>query len=215
MRLWAAAHAIDDMYQGLVPASVPYFVLDRHYSYVAASGLTLAATLGSSLPQPVIGLLVDSNFADAAAQVPEVQAAADAAGLKLVVLHAGSPSDIDAAFATLVAQRVGALAVGASAFSTGRREQLIELAARHAIPAFYAAYELTADGGLASYGHSASDAFRRAGVYTGWILQGAIAAALPVLQSSKFELVINLRTAKTLGLDVPPNLLAGADQVIQ
>jgi putative ABC transport system substrate-binding protein len=105
--------------------------------------------------------------------------------------------------------------VGASAFFISQREQLIELAARHAIPAIYAASELTADGGLASYGHSMLDAFRRAGVYTGWILQGAIAAALPVLRSSKFELVINLRTAKMLGLDVPPNLLAGADQVIR
>jgi len=151
----------------------------------------------------------------AAAQLPEVQAAADAAGLKLVVLHAGSASDIDAAFAALVAQRVGALAVGASAFFTGRREQLIELAARHAIPAFYAAYELTADGGLASYGHSASEAFRRAGLYTGWILKGAAPADLPVLQSTKLELIINLRTARTLGLEVPPNLLAGADEVIQ
>jgi putative ABC transport system substrate-binding protein len=106
-------------------------------------GPDLAATRLSLLHQlvpkaAVIGQLVDRNLADAAAQLPEVQAAADAAGLKLVVLHAGSPSDIDAAFATLVAQRVGALAVGASAFFTGRREQLIELAARHAIPAIYA-----------------------------------------------------------------------------
>jgi putative tryptophan/tyrosine transport system substrate-binding protein len=162
-----------------------------------------------------IGLLVDSNLADAAAQLPQVQAAADAVGLKLVVLHAGSESDIDAAFATLVAQRVGALVVGASALFTGRREQLIELAARHGVPAIYAAYEIAADGGLASYGHSAADAFRRAGVYTGWILKGAGPADLPILQSSKIELIINLKTAKTLGLEVPPSLLAGAGEVIQ
>jgi putative ABC transport system substrate-binding protein len=163
----------------------------------------------------VIGLLVDQNLTDAASQVREVLAAASTTGLKLVVLHAGSASDIDSVFTTLAAQQVGALVVGASAFFISQREQLIELAARHAIPAIYAASELTADGGLASYGHSMLDAFRRAGVYTGWILQGATAAALPVLQSSKFELVINLKTAKTLGLDVPPNLVAGADQLIQ
>jgi putative ABC transport system substrate-binding protein len=183
-------------------------------------GADLASTRFSVLHQlvpqaAVIGLLVDPNAADAAAQLPEVQAAADAAGLKLLVLHAGSASDIDAAFATLVAQRAGALVLGASAFFTGRRQQLIELAARHAIPAIYAAYELAAAGGLASYGHSASDAFRRAGLYTGWILKGVGPADLPVLQSSKLELVINLKTARTLGLEVPPNLLAGADEVIQ
>jgi putative ABC transport system substrate-binding protein len=163
----------------------------------------------------VIGLLVDSNLAEAAAQVREVQAAADTIGLKLVVLHAGSASDIEAAFATLVAQRVGALVVGASALFVSERDRLIALAARHAIPSIYAAYELTAAGGLASYGYSTSDAFRRAGVYTGWILQGASPADLPVLQSSKVELIINVRTAKTLGLELPPNLLAGAAEVIQ
>jgi putative ABC transport system substrate-binding protein len=145
----------------------------------------------------------------------EVQTAADTTGLKLVVLHAGSAGDIDAAFATLIAQQVGGLVVGSSALFISRREQLIELAARHAVPAIYAASELTADGGLASYGHSATDAFRRAGVYAGWILKGARPADLPVLPSSKLELVINLKTAKTLGLEVPANLLAGADQVIR
>jgi putative tryptophan/tyrosine transport system substrate-binding protein len=163
----------------------------------------------------VIGLLLDANLADAASQLAQVQAAADTVGLKLVVLHAGSASDIDAAFATLVAQRVAALVVGASAFFTSRREQLIELTARHGVAAIYAAYEVTADGGLASYGHSASDAFRRAGVYTGWILKGTRPADLPVLQSSKVELIINLKTAKALGLEMPPNLIAGADEVIQ
>jgi putative tryptophan/tyrosine transport system substrate-binding protein len=173
-------------------------------------------TLRQFVPKAeVIGLLTDSNLADAAAQVPQMQAAAADSGLKLVVLRAGSASDIDAAFSTLAAQRVGALVVGMSPIFTNAREQLIELAARHGVPAIYAAYEMAADGGLASYGHSASDAFRRAGVYTGWILKGARPAELPVLQSSKFELVINLRTAKALGLEVSPNLLAGADEVIQ
>lgn len=163
----------------------------------------------------VIGLLMDSTLADAAAALPEVQAAAAASNLKLVVARAGSASDIEAAFATLVAQRIGGIVVGMSALFTSQRQQLIALAARHSLPAIYAADELVADGGLASYGHSASDAFRRAGVYTGWILKGAKPADLPILQSSKIELVINLRTAKALGLDVPPNLLAGADEVIE
>jgi putative ABC transport system substrate-binding protein len=163
----------------------------------------------------VIGLLVDATLADAAAQVAQVQVAADTTGLKLVVVRAGSAAEIQPAFAALVAQQVGALVVGASAFFTSARAQLIELAALYRIPAIYAAHEMTADGGLASYGHSASDAFHRAGVYTGWILKGARPADLPVLQSSKFELVINLRTAKALGLELSHNLLAGADEVIR
>jgi putative tryptophan/tyrosine transport system substrate-binding protein len=162
----------------------------------------------------VIGLLIDPDFADAA-QLAQAQAAADLAGLTLVVLHAGSASEIEAAFATLVARHAGALVVGASAFFAGRREQLIALAARHRIPAIYPAKEMAAAGGLASFGYSVSDAFRRAGVYTGWILKGAAPADLPILQSSKVELVINLDTAKTLGLDLPHNLLAGADELIQ
>jgi putative tryptophan/tyrosine transport system substrate-binding protein len=182
-------------------------------------GADLAPTRLSMLRQlvpkaAVIGLLVDSNLSDEAAQLSEVEAAAEATRLKLVVLRAGNASDIDAAFASLVAQKIGALAVGASPLFVSRREQLIALAARHAIPAIYAAHELTAAGGLASYGHSVSDAYRRAGVYTGWILQGARPADLPILQSSKLELVINLKTAKALGLEVPPNLLAGADEVV-
>ncbi|HEY6257840.1 MAG TPA: ABC transporter substrate-binding protein [Xanthobacteraceae bacterium] len=163
----------------------------------------------------VFGFLVDANLSEAATQLREMRAAADTTKLKVVVAQAGSAGDIDAAFATLLAQPVGGLVVGASDLFISRREQLIELAARHALPAIYAAYEMTADGGLASYGHSASDAFRRAGVYAGWILQGASPASLPVLYSSKLEFAVNLKTAKALGLEVTHNLLAGADEVIQ
>jgi putative ABC transport system substrate-binding protein len=162
----------------------------------------------------VIGVLLDPEFADPA-PLAEAQAAAGLAGLTLVVLHAGSASEIEAAFATLVARRAGALVVGASAFFLARREQLIGLAARHRIPATYPVQEMAAAGGLASVGYSVSDAFRRAGVYTGWILKGASPAELPVLQSSKVDLVINLETARALGLDLPHNLLAGADELIQ
>jgi len=162
----------------------------------------------------VIGVLLDPEFADPA-PLAEAQAAAGLAGVTLVVLHAGSASEIEAAFATLVARRAGALVVGASAFFLARREQLIGLAARHRIPAIYPVQEMAAAGGLASVGYSVSDAFRRAGVYTGWILKGASPAELPVLQSSKVDLVINLETARALGLDLPHNLLAGADELIQ
>lgn len=159
--------------------------------------------------------LIDSSRPDAAEQVQAVQAAAETAGVKLLVLRAGNSDEIDVAFATLVERQAGALAVGTSQLFTRCHKQLIALAARHAIPAIYATYEAAADGGLASYGHSASDAFRRAGVYTGWILQGARPSDLPVLQSSKLELAINARTAKTLGLELSANLLAGADEIIR
>jgi putative tryptophan/tyrosine transport system substrate-binding protein len=163
----------------------------------------------------LIGLLLDSNRADAVAQLPQVQAAADAMGLRLAVAQAGSAGDIEGAFATLAAQQMGALVVGAGALFASRRAQLIAFAAGHGVPTIYADHEITADGGLASYGHSMSDAFRRAGAYAGWILKGASPADLPVLQSSKIDLIINLRTAKALGLEVPPNVAAGADEVIQ
>jgi putative ABC transport system substrate-binding protein len=180
---------------------------------LAPSRLTLLHLL---VPKAaVIGILVDSNLSDAAAQLPQLQAGADASKLKLVVLRAGSAAEIQPAYAALAAQRVGALLVGASAFFTARRDQLIELAALYRVPAIYATHEMTADGGLASYGHSVTDAFRRAGVYTGWILKGARPADLPVLRSSKNDLVINLRTAKALGLEVSRNLLATADEVMQ
>src|SRR5580704_14915526 len=163
----------------------------------------------------VIGVLVDSNLADASAQLPQLQAGADASRLKLVVLRAGSAAEIQPAFASLAAQRVGALVVGASGFFTAHRDQLIELAALYRVPAIYPTREMAADGGLMSYGHSVTDAFHRAGIYTGWILKGARPADLPVLPSSKLELVINLRTAKALGLEVPQTLLAAADEVVR
>jgi putative ABC transport system substrate-binding protein len=162
----------------------------------------------------LIGLLVDADLADDA-QLPQVQAAADANGLRLLVLHAGNASEVERAFASLVAQRAGALVVGAGTALAARREQLVELAARHGVPAIYAAREPAAAGGLASYGYSAADAYRRAGVYTGWILKGATPAELPIVQSSKLELVINIETAKALGLELPSQLVAGADELIQ
>jgi putative ABC transport system substrate-binding protein len=163
----------------------------------------------------VIALLTDQNNADALSQLGEVQEAARRLGLQLVVLNARTASDIDVAFMTLVQQRANALVVGSGALLTDRRDQLITLAARYAVPAIYSGREDVEAGGLINYGNSRADAFRIAGVYTGRILKGAKPADLPVVQATKFELVINLKTAKALGLSVPPTLIARSDDVIE
>jgi ABC-type uncharacterized transport system substrate-binding protein len=163
----------------------------------------------------VIALLVDLNSPETTRRLSEVQAAARTLRLQLVVLNARTASDIDMAFASLVRERASALVVGAGAFLVSRRDQIIALAARHAIPAIYGFREYSADGGLVSYGNDIPDAFRRAGVYTGRILKGDKPADLPIERTTKFELVINLKTAKALGLAVPRSLIAGADEVIQ
>lgn len=163
----------------------------------------------------VIALLVDLNVPDAASRAGEVQAAARALRLHLVVLNVRTASDIDMAFASLAREQVGALIVGAGGFLVSRRNQIIALASRHAIPTIYGFREYSADGGLISYGNDIADAFRRAGVYTGRILKGDKPADLPVERTTKFELVINLKTANTLGLSLPLGLQQRADEVIE
>jgi putative ABC transport system substrate-binding protein len=163
----------------------------------------------------VIGFLLDENVPDAVAQVPAVQEAARRLGLQLIVLHARAAADIDTAFATLVRERVGALVVGTGALLTNQREKIIALAARHAVPAIYPFREFTADGGLISYGNNVPDTFRQGGVYAGRILKGDKPAELPVILSTKFEFVLNLRTAKAIGLAVSPLMLARVDEVIE
>ena len=163
----------------------------------------------------VIALLVDLNAPETPRLVSEVQAAARTLRLQLVVLNARTASDIDMAFASLVRERANALVVGAGAFLVSRRDQIIALAARHAVPAIYGFREYSADGGLVSYGNDIRDAFRRAGVYTGRILKGEKPADLPVVRSTKFELIVNLRTAKALGLNVPLGLQQRADELIE
>ena len=135
-------------------------------------------------------------------------------GIQLVVLTANSESDFDAAFVTLAQQQAGGLLVCASPFFYSRHEQLVALAARHSVPAIYEWREIAAAGGLMSYGTSLADAYQQAGAYAGRILIGAKPADLPAMQSTKFEFVINLRTAKALGLDIPGNLLSFVDEVI-
>jgi ABC-type uncharacterized transport system substrate-binding protein len=162
-----------------------------------------------------IAFLIDPDYPSTAAELKDMTEAAQARGQQLSVLTARTEKEIDEAFATLVQQRAGALIVSADTFYTNQRNQLVTLAARYAIPTIYHQREFAAGGGLVSYGNSLSDAFRQVGVYTGRILKGEKPADLPVVQPTKFELVINLKTAKALGLDIPAKLLAIADEVIE
>ena len=145
----------------------------------------------------------------------DVEAAARTMGLQIQVLNANTNREIDAAFATVVRERPDALFVGPSPLFVERRVQLVHLASRHAIPATYTQREYAEIGGLMSYGATVADAYRQVGVYAGRILKGAKPADLPVVQSSKFELVINHQTARMLGITVPDKLLVAADEVIE
>ena len=163
-----------------------------------------------------VAVLVNpANPADSEPIVHDAQAAARAMGLQILVLGATSSKEIDAAFATLARERPDALLVGTGPPLTARRVRLAQLAAYHKIPAIYALRQTVEIGGLISYGASLREAYRQVGIYSGRILKGASPSDLPVVQSTKFELVINLLTAKLLGLDVPPSLLARADEVIE
>jgi putative ABC transport system substrate-binding protein len=163
----------------------------------------------------VMGFLVNPNNPDFSSATKATQEAADALGRKLVVVKASAASDFDLAFATLVQQRVAALFVDVDPLFVDQRTKLAALAARHRLPAIYALREFVDAGGLMSYGPSITDANRQLGLYTGRVLKGTKPADLPVMQSTTFELVINLKTAKTLGLTIPPSLLLRADQVIE
>ena len=163
----------------------------------------------------VIGVLANPANPITKPQLMELETAARAMGRQIHVLNASTENDFEIAFAVVDEQHVDALLVAADPFFDDRRAQLVALAARHRVPVSYVRREFVAVGGLMSYGPDPPDAFRQAGVYTGRILKGAKPADLPIQQPTKFELLINLKTAKALGLTVPPSLLARADEVIE
>jgi putative ABC transport system substrate-binding protein len=182
-------------------------------SELGAKGLALLHELvpGSA----AIGFLQNPNNPISELTTRDVLAAAPVVGLKVQMLKASTDREIDAAFASLVQARTGALLVGGDVFFNNWIERLIELAARHAIPTMYGYREFVVAGGLISYGVSLIEAYRQAGLYTGRILKGEKPIDLPVQQATKLELAINLKTAKTLGLQIPDRLLALADEVIE
>jgi putative ABC transport system substrate-binding protein len=172
--------------------------------------------LSDLVPQArVIALLVNPNNPIAERIIGNMQEAARAKGVQLAILMAGTESEIDAAFATLVQQHAGALIVGGDTFFASRLDQLVALASRYAVPAIYEQRESAAAGGLISYGPSRTGNWHQVGTYVGKILSGAKPADLPVQQPTTFGLVINLRTAKALGLTIPQSILARADEVIE
>jgi putative ABC transport system substrate-binding protein len=162
-----------------------------------------------------IGFIVNPNSLNAESETRDAQAAAAALGVRLIVVKAGTESDLDPVFVALVQQHADAFLVTGDAFLGRHIGSIVTLAQRHKLPAIYDRREYADAGGLMTYGTSLSEANRQAGIYTGRILKGARPADLPVLQPTRFELVINLKTAKALGLNVPPNMVAIADEVIE
>jgi putative tryptophan/tyrosine transport system substrate-binding protein len=162
-----------------------------------------------------IAMLANPSTPSTAAELRDVEAALRGIGQQLLALDVSSDRDIEPAIAMAVQRGAGALLVGSGGFLNSGRKRVVALAADHALPAAYSQREAVLDGGLMSYGTSITDAYRQAGIYAGRILKGEKPADLPVLQATRFEFVLNLKTAKTLGLDVPDRLLALADEVIE
>ena len=185
-------------------------------SFLAELGAKQLGLLRELLPTAArIGLLVNPTNANVEGVTKDVTAAAATLGVQIDVVQASDSREIEAAFATLVRNKADALLIGSDVFFISRRVQLATLTARHAIPAVQNVRGFAEVGGLMSYGTSQTEAFRQLGVYTGRILKGAKPADLPVVQSTKFEFVINLPTARALGIEIPPTLLARADEVIE
>jgi putative tryptophan/tyrosine transport system substrate-binding protein len=163
----------------------------------------------------VIAVLLNPKYPGFKTELADLRTAARALGRQIILLEASNETEIDAAFATMVQQRVGGLQVGSDPFSSVRRQQIVALAARHAIPAIYWSRRFMEAGGLIGYFINTAEAYHQAGNYVGRILKGERPADLPVIRSTRFYLIINLKTAKALGLTIPPNLLAIADEVIE
>jgi putative tryptophan/tyrosine transport system substrate-binding protein len=167
------------------------------------------------LPRAVIGVLFNPGYPTAQNQLQDIQEAAQAVGLQISVLSAGTDGEINTAFEISSQQRIGALTVAANPFFDTRRQKLVALAAKHAVPVMYQFREFATAGGLMSYGIDLPDVYRQVGVYAGRILKGTNPADLPVMQPTKYDLVLNMKTARALGLAVPDRLLALADEVIE
>jgi putative ABC transport system substrate-binding protein len=183
---------------------------------VTALGARRLELLHALVPSAtLVGFLINPENPTSDSQTRDVQVAAHALGVELLILNASSERNIESAFTSFVQQRVGAVIVGADSLFVSRRDQLVGLATRHAMPTIYFLREFADIGGLMSYGGSQAEAYRLAGGYTARILKGEKPAALPIQQTVKFELVINLKTATALGLAVPATLLAAADEVIE
>jgi putative ABC transport system substrate-binding protein len=185
-------------------------------NYMSDLGAKRLALLREFVPTgAVIGMLVNPNFPDAGSQAKDVKEAALKLGQHVQVVNANSEGEFNTAFATFVQLQIRALLVTIDPFFLSRREQLVMLAARHKIPAIYFGPEFVSAGGLMSYASNLADGYRQTGAYVGRILKGAKPGDLPVVQPTKFDLIINLKTAKALGLEIPPKLLALADGVIE
>ena len=185
-------------------------------AFAGELGAKALALLHELMPSiATIGFLENPNNPVSELRTRDVLAAALAIGVKVQILKAGTDREIDAAFVSLVQARTEALLVGNDAFFNSRIEQLVALAARHAIPTMYTFREFVVAGGLISYGSSLIETYRQVGLYTGRILKGEKPADLPVIQATKLELAINLKTAKALGVQIPDKLLALADEVIE
>jgi putative tryptophan/tyrosine transport system substrate-binding protein len=183
------------------------------FSALGAKRLEVLRTL---IPNAsTVAMLVNLNYPSAPSEVQDVQDGARALGLQIAVLNAPAESDFEPAFATIAGQKLAGLLVADDPFLESRRGRLVGLAASHAVPAIYIARDFVDDGGLMSYGPSIIDAYRLVGIYVGRILKGEKPSELPVVQPTKFELVINLKTAKVLGIEIPAKLLATADDVIE